>query len=153
MEIRRATESDYPTVAALSAEVGELHHEALPHIITPDPISENAFHEVLADSECTTLLAIDEGQAVGYIIYRIVEQPASDFFYAQRSLYIQECGVNQAHQRKGYGEALMNQAVEAAKKQGISRITLNVWAFNQGAVAFYERLGFKALTIKMAREL
>lgn len=153
MEIRRATESDYPMVAALSAEVGELHHKELPHILTPAAISEKTFSELLANSDCEVVIGVNEGETVGFLICRVIEQPETDYLYPQRSLYIQEMAVSRAHQRKGYGEALMNYAVEAAKQHGISQMTLHVWAFNQGAVAFYEHMGYKALTTKMLLEL
>lgn len=152
MEIRPVTENDYAIVAALSAESGELHHQGMPQMLTPDPISEKAFHELLANPLYTLLFAVDSGETVGILIYRIDDMPRSDHFYAQRALYVQDVIISQAHQRKGYGEALMNYAVEAAKELGINQITLNVWAFNQSAVAFYEHLGFKPLTVNMMLE-
>ena len=153
LEVRRATADDYPDMSAMGQEIGLHHHQALPHLITPDAMSEAAFHGLLADSSYSVMLGVDNGEIVGYLIYKVVDVPADEYFYAQRNLYVQEISIYQRHQRKGYGEALMNHAVEAAKAQGVSRVTLRVWAFNQGAVAFYERLGFAAETIMMAREL
>jgi ribosomal protein S18 acetylase RimI-like enzyme len=99
------------------------------------------------------VVCIDGGEVAGVMIYEIVDKPATDYSYASRSLHIDEFGVAKKHRRKGCGEMLIDAAVEAAKASGVNRITLQVFAFNEGARAFYERMGFAPMAIRMAREL
>lgn len=154
MEIRSAAADEYPIVAALSSEVGEYHSDAFPEFFKPDATSEKSFREFLANPDADVLLLFaDNGEAAGVLIYQVVERPESDYFYAQRSLYVSEMGVSPKHQRKGYGDMLMNRAAEVAKARGISRLTLRVWSFNEGAVLFYERNGFVPESISMVREI
>jgi RimJ/RimL family protein N-acetyltransferase len=42
----------------------------------------------------------------------------------------------------GLGRRLMQAAIEAARRQGMERIELEVFASNTRAIALYERLGF-----------
>lgn len=153
VEIRSANADEYPLVAALSGEVGAYHAQAFPQIFKPDPTSQESFREFLADPDFDVLLLFADGEAAGLLIYEVVERPESDYFYAQRSLYVREMGVSPKHQRKGYGELLMDKAVEVARARGITRLTLRVWTFNEGAVSFYERIGFVPESISMVREI
>ncbi len=153
MEIRAVTQADFPAMCAMGSEIGEQHHEAVPTLIKPDTFTDAAFAGLLADPSTISMVGSDKGEVVGYIIYKVVEEPEENYFYATRYLYIVELGVFRRHQRKGYGEALISHAVEAAKAQGVTRVTLRVWSFNDGAIAFYQRLGFAPQTMIMAREI
>ena len=153
MEVRNATIEDYPAIAQISSEIGLLHHEAQPALLTPQALPESAFQKVLHDPNSGVMVCTVEGEVVGVMIYEIVEQPETHYVYANRSLLISEFGVAEKHRRKGCGEILINAAVEAASARGIGRITLRVWAFNEGARAFYERMGFAPLSISMERKL
>ena len=41
------------------------------------------------------------------------------------------------------GTKLYNYVIDFARKSGCYNVTLNVWAGNDGAMKFYERIGFK----------
>ena len=51
------------------------------------------------------------------------------------------------------GTALMEKAHAWASAMGASAVQLSVFAFNQGAVAFYKKQGYQVLSYKMALEL
>ena len=42
-----------------------------------------------------------------------------------------------------HGSGAIKEVVNIAKEKGFSRIELNMWEFNQDALAFYEAAGFK----------
>jgi len=50
--------------------------------------------------------------------------------------------VAPAHRRKGVATALVEYMKADAKARGFARIELDVWSFNEGALAFYETTGF-----------
>ena len=57
-------------------------------------------------------------------------------------LDIDEFGVDESHRRKGVASAMISYIRDYAKKQGYTRIELNMWEFNRDALAFYEAAGF-----------
>ncbi len=58
------------------------------------------------------------------------------------SLEIQRLYVLKAHKGKHLGSALIQEAEEEARKQGLSRLWLGVWEHNENAKKFYAHLGF-----------
>jgi putative acetyltransferase len=51
-------------------------------------------------------------------------------------------GVRAAWRRKGVGRAMLAELVAGAPHAGYTRLELNVYARNTGAIALYEQLGF-----------
>jgi diamine N-acetyltransferase len=154
MEIRPATLDDYDALTALEAEVQAIHVEAMPHIYVPGGVySRASYAELFAAPNNVIVLAIEAGQAVGYMHYEVKTREASEFTFASKSLHIHALSVKETERRKGYGEALMDYALARAAEHKVDRVTLDVGAFNQAATAFYERLGFAPAQVRMAYEL
>ena len=63
--------------------------------------------------------------------------------YERDFLDIDEFCVDEAYRRKGAATELIAFIKSYAKEKGFHRIELNMWEFNQGALAFYEAVGFK----------
>ena len=63
--------------------------------------------------------------------------------YERHFLDVNEFGVDPAYRRRGVGKALIDRAKAWAKEQGFDRLELNMWEFNQDALAFYEAVGFR----------
>ena len=55
---------------------------------------------------------------------------------------IDEFGVDEAYRRKGLAREMISFIRDYTKEKGIKRLEMNVWDFNQGAIAFYEEAGF-----------
>ena len=51
--------------------------------------------------------------------------------------------VAESRQNSGCGTALMEEVFRLAAESGIHRIELDYWSNNEGAKAFYQKLGFK----------
>ena len=56
--------------------------------------------------------------------------------------WLHAVAVNPAHQRRGIGEKLVRQAMDALKQQGCIKVNLQVRSTNAQVVAFYKSLGF-----------
>ncbi|MDE6412165.1 MAG: GNAT family N-acetyltransferase, partial [Clostridia bacterium] len=69
------------------------------------------------------------------------------------TLYIDDLCVDETCHGKGIGKLLYNFVVEYAKKCGCYNVTLNVWADNKNAVAFYEKIGLHIQKIGMEKIL
>lgn len=64
------------------------------------------------------------------------------------TLYLDWIHINEAHRSHGYGTAVIGAAVEAAKKEGIEHIYLDVPGISPDARHIYEKLGFKVTNQK-----
>ena len=152
LQIRRATRDDIPALCELSGAIQEGHREAhpdyfKPHEVTPMMIAE--YEAQLADANTSVYIGEVDGTVVGHIIAQIIDRPENSYMYAVRYLYVAEMGVFKQHRSAGYGEQLMRKAFDLAKSLGISRVILNVWAFNERAIAFYKRQGFAVRDMRM----
>lgn len=61
--------------------------------------------------------------------------------------------VDPAHRRQGIGRALMQYAEAWAKDRGYTQVGLQVFTDNQPAIDLYQKLGYRATSISMIREL
>lgn len=150
--IRRGTVEDARLLCDLSEAVQEGHLAARPdyfkpHLVTDEMVNE--FRQALEAENTTVYIGEVNGEPIGYIVAQVVDRPGNSYMYGVRYLLIDQISVNAEHRSGGYGEQLMQQAFELAKSLGIKKVLLNVWAFNERAIAFYERLGFTFRDIRM----
>ena len=71
----------------------------------------------------------------------------------RKSAYIFDFEVREELRGKGYGAATLRALEERVRAMGITRVSLNVWGFNTGAKALYERCGFTVTGIGMTKVL
>ena len=152
MEIRPMTPADYPAVVVLELEVQAIHVEGAPRVHIPYGVTSlERYQEILTDPSNSVVLAVEDEDVVGYMHYEIIDRPQGEWTYAQRVVHVHSLTIKEDHRRKGYGELLMDYVTDVAREQGASHVTLEVWAFNQAAHRFYERLGFLPTQIQMER--
>lgn len=156
VNIRRATALDARLLAALNETIHMMHVEARPDFFKPYDRSDalvNWYLERLAQPESHLYIAFADGEAVGCMVTKVVERPENVFANALRTLHIDQITINPEHQGKGYGKALLQQAHELARELHIRRVVLEVWAFNNHAIEFYERQGFQPYIYRMETEV
>lgn len=89
------------------------------------------------------------GERVGFL--RL--QKTRDFFSGKANCHISDLAVAHGHDGQGIGRALLDHAQAWAKRQRCSLITLAVFPGNARARALYERAGFGADLLRMAKPL
>ncbi|MBE7531152.1 MAG: GNAT family N-acetyltransferase [Chloroflexi bacterium] len=153
--IREATLADEDGLDLLYTEIDRLHHEALPQVFrgheeAARPSTFLAAH--LADDTMRVFVADVNGRLVGLILLKIrsEEHPIK---YSQHYLHISTLIVAAEFQGQGVAQRLMDTAVTFARERGVSQLRLNVYNFNQRAIAFYEKEGFTTLSRHMWKKL
>ena len=152
MRIRRAVGDDADLLARLNEAVQQIHHEARPDLFKPYSFSPElvaVYQARLSDDSLYGFVGEVDGEPVGYLLALVVERADNPYTVAFRQLSIDEMSVCPEQRSHGYGEALMDAALGIARSLGIRRVVLNVWAFNERAIDFYERQGFKPRDIRM----
>jgi len=84
-----------------------------------------------------------QGEVLGYVMLRVIT-PQNPVMQPRSFLWVDDLCVDQAARGQGIGEVLMHSAAELARARGLNKIELNVWECNEGAMRFYERLGYTA---------
>lgn len=86
-----------------------------------------------------------------------VEGRVGTVWYARRptpagvELFVYWIGVDEAFRRRGFASAVFTALEREAQRLGATSIALHVFGKNTGARALYERLGFRATNLRMAR--
>ena len=143
MNIRQAERRDTPSLLALLSEVLEIHHEIRPDIFKSGATkySESELYAIIEDKETPIFVAEIDARVVGYCFCVITEQEENAILKRRKDLYIDDLCIDKEMRGSGVGKALYLHAEEYAKGIGCQSVTLNVWGGNDGAIAFYEKLG------------
>ena len=156
MNIRNATSEDALLLSGLCRDVQNLHaqnHTDIFKMPESDDFADSFFKEMLADPVVRIFIAEQNGKAVGYIFCKLIERPETPFTFAMRSLHVDQICVRPTARGAGIGRALLREVEMLAMQLNVQRVQLDSWAFNTGAHAFFERLGFQKFMFRFWRHL
>ena len=156
LSIREAVASDYDDLCALFDEGDALHRENLPRIFQKPRGAVRGRDYVLGlitDEAVGFFVAQDGDRLVGLICVMIRESPEVPIFVRRRYTVVNDLVVKEEFRRAGIGRALMEKTHEWAVAEGADSLELNVGDFNQGAIEFYQRLGYETTSRKMSKRL
>jgi len=150
MDIRFAQNQDIPDILNLLEQVNFIHHQARPDIIKKaTKYTEEEVTEIIEDHQRPLLVAVEDNHVLGYMFGIFQETTENDFLVGEKSLYIDDICVDQNARGKHVGQSLYQATKELAADSGCHRITLNVWAFNESAKSFYEKMGMQTFKITL----
>jgi ribosomal protein S18 acetylase RimI-like enzyme len=89
----------------------------------------------------------DDGSCVGMIWF--VLQVAEN----AKSAFICDFEIYDRFRRRGYGKRALVALEEKLQREGVSKVSLHVFAHNQAARSLYERLGYVSTGINMTKPL
>ncbi|HEY5982077.1 MAG TPA: GNAT family N-acetyltransferase [Anaerolineales bacterium] len=156
IRVRKATAEDYDPLCELFDEGDALHRDHLPHIFQQPngPAREKDYYlGLLADDNVALLIAEANAHLVGYVQAYLRDAPALPIFVSRHYAVVDAVVVSLEFQHQGIGRRLMDEAQAWAMARGATSIELNVYEFNETAIAFYESLGYRSLSRKMSKEL
>ncbi len=155
MTIRRAEKADIGRIGELLLEVARLHAEGRPDLFKGGArkYSDGELEAILKNESTPVFLATEEGRILGYLFAERRESEESALLRAGRTLYIDDLCVDPSARGLHVGTRLYEHAREVAREWGCNSVTLNVWALNEGALAFYRALGMSPLKTVMEERL
>jgi ribosomal-protein-alanine acetyltransferase len=95
--------------------------------------NEERVERCLRNRDCVVLAARDRRRVIGFAIME---------FYAVHA-HLNLLAVQPGHQRQGIGRQLLAWLESSARTAGIFKVNLELRANNEGARAFYEKLGYR----------
>jgi ribosomal protein S18 acetylase RimI-like enzyme len=142
--VREVTENDFKEISALQYEIDSYHSQALPQIFkaVKDARSREMLAKDIADENIAMFVAERAGKVIGLVHAFIEEAPDFPVMVKRRYVSVIEIIVKEEFRGAHVGLELMNKVEHWALDNGISTIELNIWDFNEPALAFYEKLGY-----------
>ena len=145
IEVRPARENELDRVNELRMQVNALHVAGKPDVFKPGFHEElrNYVHTIWNDPEQSIVVAEKDGIICGFAVLHHIHKPENPFMKERDFLDVDEFCVDEAFRRQGIASEMIAFIREFAKEKGFHRIELNMWEFNQDALAFYEAAGFQ----------
>lgn len=142
--VRRAKIEDIPAIISLLHQVNMVHHRLRPDLFKPHTTKYNEQEvEALIADELTPVFVYDEGGVLGYAFCQIQEVRGDRLLQDGKTLYLDDICVDESARGRHIGKALFDFVRAYAQLAGCSSLTLNVWAGNDVAMAFYQRMGMQ----------
>ena len=151
-QVRRAEQRDIPAIMKLLVQVDMVHHKGRPDLFKgpATKYTQTQLGEILRNEETPVFVCTDEsGQVLGHAFCIFKQEKNDNILTDIKTLYIDDICVDEACRGQGVGRTLYDHVTAFAREQGCYNATLNVWALNQGALAFYERCGMSRQKIGM----
>jgi ribosomal protein S18 acetylase RimI-like enzyme len=144
INIRPALPDDADAIAALATEVQAIHARALPKVFkAAGPLPAPMVRELIAQQNTVVLVACAGNRVIGYAHAEVQRREENSYRFASSRLFVHGMAVAEKDRRLGAGRRLLDGLCECASADGITRIELDVWAFNAEARMFYKRIGFR----------
>jgi len=142
--IRFAKYDELARVNELRKQVNDVHTKGEPQIFKkgfPEEL-QNYIYSVFDNPLKKIVVYESDGIICAFAVIHHITKTETPFMYERDYLDIDEFGVDEAFRRKGIATEMINFIRDYAKNEGFSRLELNMWEFNKGALEFYEAVGF-----------
>ena len=152
MAIRTAQERDIPRLLSLLTQVDMVHHRGRPDLFKgpATKYTDQQLRELLQDETRPIFVWTDENDTVMGYAFCIFQRHAQDNVMTDiLTLYIDDLCVDESARGSHIGTQLYDHVLSFAREKGCYNVTLNVWAFNESALNFYQKRGLKAQKIGM----
>lgn len=144
MEIRFAREDELDRVNELRKQVNDLHVEGKPDVFKAGFNDElyNHIYDIWNDPEQEIVVADADGIICGFAVVHHIYKAENPFMFERDFIDVDEFCVDERFRRQGIATEIITFIKDYTKEKGFKRIELNMWEFNQGALEFYEAVGF-----------
>ena len=148
--IRKAENKDAARVLQILEQVNRVHHELRPDLFRlATKYTAAELHAIFADDSKPVFVYEADGAVCGYIFTVLIDHGGHHMLTPVRELYIDDLCVDAAYRGRGIATALYRHTVAYARQLGCHNVTLNVWEGNDGAMAFYRKMGMQTQKTKL----
>ena len=142
--IRPARRGELGRVNELRRMVNVLHVAGRPAHFKPGfgPELQARLFEVFDSDRFGVIVAAEGAEILGFAVVQYVHRPEGPYTLPLDFYHVEEFGVDPVHRRRGIATALVAYMKADAKARDFTRLDLDVWAFNDSALAVYEAAGF-----------
>lgn len=153
--LRKVEDNDLEGVNKLLYQVLEVHAKGRPDIFKPGTkkYKDEELLEIFKNPQTPVFVAIDNNELVGYCFCIYQETKESANMHAMKTLYIDDLCVDENCRGKHVGTKLYDYVIQYARDNGFYNVTLNVWALNESALKFYQKMGLVPLKTTMEKIL
>ncbi|MEN9919518.1 MAG: hypothetical protein RL662_1954 [Bacteroidota bacterium] len=130
IEIRKATETDLPTIFALIKEFATYLGKST-HVKT----SLEDFKREYSLFDCL-LAETEDGVAVGYALFCFTFHT-----WSGKSIYLDDLYIKEEYRRCQIGSKLVHSLIDYAKQHRCKNINWQVLDWNEKAISFYKKMG------------
>lgn len=156
MKIERASEKDIKGINKLLGQVLKVHHNGRSDIFKSEgaKYSDEKLIEIIKNDNTPVFVAKnEENEVLGHAFCIVQTHINHSVFKEVKTLYIDDICIEENSRGQRIGKSLYEFVLNYAKENEFYNITLNVWAFNESALKFYEDCGFKPQKIGMEFKL
>lgn len=142
--IRFAKREELERVNQIRKQVSDLHSNGRPDICKKDfsKVLQDDIYTLWDSANSDVLVAIRDYIICGFASVEYIDKPSSPYMNARRYYHIKEFGVDEKFRRQKIATELFEFIKKQAKERKFEKLELDVFEFNEGAVKFYESLGF-----------
>jgi len=143
--IRRAVNADAGEINRLLFQVNGVHNQIRPDLFKMGgkKYTDEELQGIIEDDNTPIFVALEGDKLLGYCFCIFQQHIGHNILTDIRTLYIDDLCVDEACRGKHVGTLLYEHTKQFAKDSGCYNVTLNVWAGNDSAKAFYEKCGLK----------
>lgn len=156
MIVRDAKVKDFKLMSNIFKQVDGLHSEAHPDIFN-QPIdnarSNDYLISVFQNDKQKLIVAVEDSMIIGLAKADLECAPNIPLFVQREWLSISTIVVDENHRGKGIGKALLDSLYDWAKENNVNEVELTVFSFNESAIEFYKKNGFKDIRMKMSKNI
>ena len=149
--IRRAEKRDIGRLNELLFQVQGVHAEGRPDIFKKGSkkYTTEELESILSDERTPVFVYEEDGIVRGYAFCIFQETAETKQVWHRKTLYIDDLCVDEKDRGKHIGKQLYDYVRGFAKQARCDSVTLNVWALNGAAAAFYRKMGMQPLKTTM----
>ena len=150
--MRRAKPEELRTIQELNRLLFESDSPRDPNLNLnwPHEDGEEYFRKRIADNDCLCLVAEVDGKIVGYLAGAIRE---GESWRPVKRTELENMFVKEDSRSKGVGAKLVQEFFNWSRDQGAERALVVVYATNERATEFYEKMGFVRESINLEADL
>ncbi|HVN78596.1 MAG TPA: GNAT family N-acetyltransferase [Terriglobia bacterium] len=154
--VRRAAESDLPTLGRLGALLIQTHYAFdKQRFMAPGTNPAEGYRWFLGtqlnEEDVVVLVAERAGAVVGYVYAGL--EPRSWKELREPAGFVHDVAVDESSRRTGVATALIEAAIEWLRAHGAPRVLLWTAERNSAALSLFSHLGFRRTMIEMTHEL